>query len=56
MRSKYCILHELGLCRKTPQYAALAAANDIRDGLFLRNNGRLLSLDFDCARCEMVVR
>lgn len=56
MRSKYCILHELGFCRKTPQYAALAAANDIRDGLFLRNNGRMLSLDFDCARCEMVVR
>ena len=56
MRSKYCILHELGYCRKTTQYAALAAANDIRDGLYLRNNGRLLSLDFDCARCEMVVR
>ena len=56
MRSKYCILHELGYCRKTPQYAVLAAANDIREGLYLRNNGRLLSLDFDCAHCEMVVR
>lgn len=56
MRSKYCILHELGFCRKTPRYAALAAANDIRDGLYLRNNGRMLSLDFDCARCEMMVR
>ncbi len=55
MRSKYCILHELGLCRKTPAYAALAAENDIREGLFLRNNGRLLRLHFDCTNCEMTV-
>lgn len=55
MRSKYCLLHEIGLCRKTPAYAAFATANDIRDGLFLRNNGRLLALDFDCRNCEMVV-
>lgn len=55
MRSKYCLLHELGLCRKTPVYAALAAANNLSEGLFLRNNGRLLHLDFDCKSCEMVV-
>ena len=55
MRSRYCLLHELGLCRKTGAYASLAAANDIGDGLFLRNNGRLLRLEFDCSRCEMAV-
>ena len=55
MRSKYCILNELGLCRKTPAYTALTSANDLRSGLFLRNNGRLLSLHFDCKNCEMVV-
>ena len=56
MRSKYCLLHEIGLCRKTPAYAAFATANDIRDGLFLRNNGRLLYLHFDCKNCEMVIK
>ena len=55
MRSKYCLLHELGLCRKTPAYAAFAAANDLRSGLFLRNNGRLLRPDFDCQNCEMTI-
>ena len=55
MRSRYCLLHELGLCRKTGAYASLAAANDIGDGLFLRNNGRLLRLEFDCRNCEMAV-
>ncbi len=55
MRSKYCLLHELGLCRKAPSYAALASANDLRNGIFLRNNGRLLSLHFDCENCEMVI-
>ena len=55
MRSKYCLLHELGLCRKTPVYTALAAANDIREGLYLRNNGRLLRLHFDCKNCEMII-
>ena len=55
MRSKYCLLHELGLCRKTPAYTALAAANDIREGLCLRNNGRRLRLKFDCKNCEMII-
>ncbi len=55
MRSKYCLLHELGLCRKTPAYTALAAANDIREGLYLRNNGSFLRLKFDCKNCEMII-
>ena len=57
MRSKYCLLYELGLCRKTPAYAAFAAANNgLKDGLYLRNNGRLLHLGFDCAACEMTIQ
>ncbi len=55
MRSKYCLLHELGICRKTPAYKAFAAARDLSGGLFLRNNGRLLRLEFDCRNCEMVI-
>ena len=48
MRSRYCIRYELGLC-------------PVRQGapesgpLFLRNNGRLLRLGFDCKACEMTV-
>ena len=48
MRSRYCIRYELGLC-------------PIRQGvpesgpLYLRNNGRLLRLGFDCRHCEMTV-
>ena len=57
MRSKYCLLYELGLCRKTPAYAAFAAANyGLQKGLYLRNNGRLLRLGFDCAACEMTIQ
>lgn len=43
MRTKYCIRYRMGLCSK----------KNMR--LFLRNNGRLIPLHFDCAACEMVV-
>ncbi|MBP5539566.1 MAG: U32 family peptidase [Bacteroidales bacterium] len=45
MRTRYCIRHELGLCKGSP-----AAP------LFLKNNGRRFRLDFDCAHCEMVLK
>jgi putative protease len=49
MRTKYCLRHELGLCPKQKP--------GVRpEPLFLRNNGRRLRLDFDCAACEMTVR
>ena len=48
MRSRYCIRYELGLC---PVHQG---AKDTGP-LFLVNNGRRLSLGFDCARCEMTV-
>ena len=49
MRTKYCLRHELGLCPKQ-------RPGTRPDPLFLRNQGRRLRLDFDCAACEMTVR
>lgn len=43
MRSKYCIRYRMGLCSKKQMR------------LFLRNNGRIIPLYFDCRNCEMVV-
>lgn len=63
LRSRYCIRWELGLCPKicpvkpgmtqivTPGLTRGLAASP----LFLVNNGRRLRLQFDCARCEMIV-
>ena len=46
MTCKYCILYELGHCRKINPIA-----NEPR---YLRlQNGTVLSLEFDCKRCEM---
>ena len=49
MRTKYCIRHELGLCPKQKPGTR-------PEPLYLRNQGRRLRLDFDCAACEMTVR
>lgn len=56
MRSRYCVLRELGYCRKTPAYLRLNRQNSLAGGIFLKNNGRLFRLDFDCASCEMTVK
>ena len=48
MRTRYCIRHELGLC---PIHQGAKDSGP----LFLINNGRRLSLHFDCRRCEMTV-
>ena len=53
MRSRYCIKYELGLCPKHQSKAS--AARDLREPLYLENNGRRLQLKFDCKNCEMVV-
>lgn len=49
MRTRYCIRYELGLC---PVHQG---AKESRP-LFLLNNGRRLSLHFDCSKCEMTVK
>lgn len=51
MRSRYCILDELGLCLQTGKGRAFA-----KNGLLLRNNGKLIPLSFDCHSCEMVLK
>ena len=49
MTCKYCILHELGHCRKINPMA-----NEPR---YLRlQNGTILALEFDCKRCEMKIK
>ena len=48
MTCKYCLLFELGHCRKTNPMS-----NEPR---YLRlRNGTLLRLHFDCSRCEMQI-
>jgi len=51
MRSKYCLRYQMGMCLKNPS----AGAPRVEGDLFLRNNGRLLKLRFDCTKCEMAV-
>ncbi len=49
MTCRYCIRYELDMCPKTNE------TND-SSSLYLENeDGKLLRLDFDCARCEMGV-
>ena len=49
MTCRYCLLHEMGYCRKTaplrnePRYLRL-------------RNGTILRLHFDCQRCEMLIQ
>ena len=68
MRTRYCIRYELGLCPHRRHSSASstpgkgADASSARRGsvpaapLFLENNGRRFRLDFDCPRCEMVLK
>lgn len=44
MTTKYCLLHEIGKCRKT------TAADK---PFFLENNGKRYLIETDCAACEM---
>ena len=46
MRCKYCIRYQIGLCKKE--------SKDSRR-LYLKNGNNTLALEFDCARCEMLV-
>ena len=48
MLTRYCVRYELGMC---PRYQGAKQTKP----LFLVNNGRRMSLKFDCANCEMTV-
>ena len=49
MTSRYCILYELGLCRKNEQGRRLIANHTVS----LHNNGKVFPLAFDCKNCTM---
>ena len=47
MTCRYCILFEMGICRKTRK------DTKIQEPAYLRAGKRLFRLHFDCSRCEM---
>ena len=50
MTCRYCLLFELGHCRKTNPYPK------DKEPRFLRlRTGKLLHLTFDCAYCQMLI-
>ncbi|MBQ8100030.1 MAG: U32 family peptidase [Paludibacteraceae bacterium] len=49
MTCRYCILHEMGMCRKQ------RTGQTAKEPAYLRQSGRLFALHFDCQRCEMQV-
>ena len=50
MECKYCILHELGHCRKTAPYPK------DKEPRYLRlRTGKILRLTFDCKNCQMLI-
>ncbi len=50
MFTRHCIRYMLGYCKKTP------AGNQLSDPLILLYKGHRLSLQFNCAACEMTLR
>ena len=48
MRTRYCVRYELGIC---PRQGGVRTAEPLR----IVNNGRSLTLGFDCRHCEMTV-
>lgn len=49
MRCKYCLRHELDWCLKNRSTQQLGQ-------LYLRTSGKLFALEFDCKKCEMIVK
>ncbi len=49
MHARYCILHELGRCRK------IHPNSDLQFPLYLYNDKRKFELEFDCNKCEMKI-
>lgn len=50
MECKYCLLFELGHCRKTNPYP-----KDMEPRYLRLRTGKTLCLTFDCKKCEMLV-
>jgi len=59
MRTRYCLKAQLGLCPKSSKVNSGGRKGDVREeaGLYtLTDNTGVYELEFDCARCEMIVR
>jgi len=55
MTCRYCIRHELGMCKRQKAKTGDASPND-HTALFLRlADGRRFRLHFDCKQCQMEV-
>lgn len=54
MTTKYCLRYELGQCLQHKCNKSVEA--DYQEELFLENNGRKYRLQFDCKRCEMLIK
>ena len=54
MTTKYCLRYELGQCLQHKCNNIVDA--DFREELFLENNGKRFRLQFDCRRCEMMIK
>ena len=55
MRCKYCIRYQIGMCLKDNRKDGERQSKDIRR-LYLKNGNNTLSLEFDCSKCEMLVK
>ena len=53
MTTKYCLRYELGCCLQGKSKGKPQVAIRPADTLFLRNQGRLFRLEFDCCQCLM---
>jgi len=50
MLTKHCVLRELGMCKKEGEFP-----QSLQEPLYLKNGGKTLRLNFDCARCGMEI-
>ena len=51
MRCKFCLRHEMGICKKNPQKKDI----HLKEPLYLSLDNQKFILQFDCARCEMSI-
>ncbi len=55
MRCKYCIRYQMGMCIKASKKESEKLSKATRS-LYLKNGNNTLSLEFDCSKCEMLVK
>ena len=55
MRCKYCIRYQIGMCKKDNRKDGERQSKATRQ-LYLKNGNNTLTLEFDCSKCEMLVK